>query len=490
MTVSRPLKVLFAIAEAYPLAKVGGLGDVGAALPKALAQRGHDVRLVLPRYASMELGQVHGSIRVSLGQRHREDMDVRSLGRQRDVHVLVIDRRVAPYRLYGYADDDVAPFVAFSQAVAAFAAEDDWRPDIIHVHDWHCALVPTYARIGRRGRALAETGTVLTIHNLAHQGRVRPVDRALLGLKSGVDGSLLASGITFADAVTTVSPGYLSEILTPAHGLGMDGLLRARRHVMGAILNGIDYDEFAPEVDPHIPATYGKDTLERKRLNKLALQRKSGLTPDPDRPVAGMVARLSAQKGIDLLCSSLSGLVALGAQVVVVGSGDGRYRRDLQQAAAVHPGTVAFHPTGDEATARLVYAGSDVFLSPSAYEPFGLAPLVALRYGSIPVVRRTGGLADTIPDHRVDPQLGLGFTFAQRCREELVASVAAALAVYRNGTAWTSLQKRAMATDFSWERPAHGYEELYLRTLARRRRKAPALVPALAGTSSTGDRCA
>ncbi|MDQ4130940.1 MAG: glycogen synthase [Actinomycetota bacterium] len=490
MTVSRPLKVLFAIAEAYPLAKVGGLGDVGAALPKALAQRGHDVRLVLPRYASMQLGQLRTSIRVPLGRRHGEEMDVRSLGRLGDVHVLVIDRRGAPYRLYGYADDDVAPFVAFSKAVATFAAEDDWRPDIIHVHDWHCALVPAYARVGRQGEVLAGTGTVLTIHNLAHQGRLGARDRALLGMAVPGHGSVLASGIACADAVTTVSRGYLSEILTPDHGLGMDGLLRARRHVVGAILNGIDYDEFAPEADPHIPATYGKDCLERKRLNKLVLQRKSGLTDDPGRPLAGMVARLSAQKGIDLLCSSLAGLVALGAQVVVVGCGDDRYRRDLERAAARHPGTVAFHPTGDEATARLVYAGSDLFLSPSAYEPFGLAPLVALRYGAIPVVRRTGGLADTIPDHREDPGTGLGFTFARRCPQELVASLAAALTVYRDRKAWSALQRRAMATDFSWSGPARDYEELYVRTLAGRSYRAPALAAALVGASDSGGRCA
>ncbi|MDQ3932685.1 MAG: glycogen synthase [Actinomycetota bacterium] len=490
MTVSRPLRVLFAIAEAYPLAKVGGLGDVGAALPKALVRRGHDVRLVLPRYASMDPGQLRGSVRVAMGHRHSEELDIRSLGRRHGVEILAVDRRSAPYRLYGYADDDVAPFVAFSKAVAAFAARDSWRPDIIHVHDWHCALVPAYTRVGQRGKILAETATVLTIHNLAHQGRLRAHDRALLGLATGVDGSVLASGITFSDAVTTVSPGYLSEILTPTHGLGMDGLLRSRREPVGAILNGIDYDEFAPELDPHIPSSYGTDSLERRKLNKLVLQRKSGLTPDPSKPLLGIVARLSAQKGIDLLCSSLVGLAAIGAQVVVVGSGDGRYREALERAMVRHPGTVAFHPTGDEATARLVYAACDVFLSPSAYEPFGLAPLVALRYGAIPVVRRTGGLADTIPDHRKDPRSGLGFVFTRPCPGEFVAAVGAALALYKDGRAWMALQKRAMERDFSWERAASGYEELYRCTLARRAWKAQTKTAALVGAPNPGGRCA
>ena len=326
----------------------------------------------------------------------------------------------------GYEDDDVAPFVLFSKAVVAFAARTEWKPDIIHCNDWHLGLVPQYARYGPDRAALGRTRTVLTIHNLAYQGHFGPETEALAGLEDG-EGSMLARGIAFADAVNTVSQSYLEEILTVEHGMGMDGLLRSRMGDLYGILNGVDYEEFAPETDPYIAARYDGSFVEGKRRNKAVLQKLSGLEPDPDAPLLGMVARLVDQKGVDLLCSSLDEMTALDAQVVIMGRGDEHYERALEEAASRHPGVVAYHATSEEALARQVYAGSDFFLAPSTFEPCGLGPLIALRYGSIPIARRTGGLAETIRDHARHPESGLGFTFARRSPGSLVKAVSRAL---------------------------------------------------------------
>ena len=310
---------------------------------------------------------------------------------------------------YGYQDDDVLPFVLFSKAVTAMAADASWRPDVIHCNDWHTGLIAQEVRQGRHRSALERTGVVFTIHNIAYQGPVGVATDQLIGLPQA--GTLLERGITFADRVNTVSPRYMQEILTPAQGFGVDDLLRTRRDAARGILNGVDYEEFAPQRDPWIDTRYDGSFVSGKSANKQVLQRISGLDADPDRPLLGMVARLVPQKGVGLLCSALDQLVARGAQVVVMGQGEPRYRRDLQAAARRHPGSVAYHATAREALARQVYAGSDLFLAPSVFEPCGLTPLIALRYGTIPVVRRTGGLADTVRDYAEDPDAGLGFVF-------------------------------------------------------------------------------
>jgi ADP-glucose type glycogen/starch synthase len=461
--------VLFASAEAYPFVKAGGLADVSSALPKMLARLGMQVRLVIPGYRGLG-GTPVATFDVPLGS-VAERVVVRQLAQHDGVDVVTLGiegwfDRDAPY---GYQDDDVLPFVLFSKAVTALAAQDAWRPDVLHCNDWHTGLVAQEARHGPHQRALERTGIVFTIHNIAYQGPVGVATDQLIGLPPA--GTLLERGITLADQVNTVSPHYMQEILTPAQGAGVDDLLRARGPTARGILNGVDYDEFSPERDPWIDTRYDGSFVVGKQANKQVLQRMSGLDVAPDRPLLGMVARLVPQKGVGLLCSALDGIVDRGAQVVVMGEGEPRFRRELLAAARRHPGSVAYHPTAQESLARQVYAGADMFLAPSVFEPCGLTPLIALRYGTIPIVRRTGGLADTVTDYAEDPAAGLGFVFVHRRVASLLSAVDTALAVYRRTAEWQRLQKRAMAADFSWRTPAADYVGLY-REAVRRRREA------------------
>lgn len=467
-TASTPsLRVLFASAEALPFAKVGGLADFSGGLPQALAALGHEVRLVLPAYLWLG-GRPLMTLDVPLGG-ITERVHVKHLARRGGVDVLTVgsagwyDHEVP----YSYRDADVLPFVLFSKAITALAADARWRPDVIHGNDWHCGLIPQEVQYGEHREALQRTAVVFTIHNLAYQGATGYATDRVIGLPSA--GSMLARGIEFADQVNTVSPNYLTEILTPARGAGLDALLRSRGPDVHGILNGVDYQEFTPEQDPRIAARYDGSFVTGKRANKQVLQQMCGLEPDPARPLVGMISRLVPQKGVGLVCSALNQLTTRGAQVVVVGEGDVRFHRALRSAAGAHPGSVAFQPTSQEAMARQVYASSDLLLAPSTFEPCGLTPLIGLRYGSIPVVRRTGGMSDTISDYTLDPERGLGFVFEHRRVASLVSAVDAALSVFANPPEWQALQRRAMAADFSWRKPAAEYVALYERAVDKRR---------------------
>ncbi|HEX2090451.1 MAG TPA: glycogen/starch synthase [Actinomycetota bacterium] len=466
---SEQLNILFAIAEAYPFVKVGGLGDVGGSLPKALARLGHDVTLMLPRYPGMEKGRKELSLDIEMGSAV-EQVDVGYHGRHKGVHVYTTGNRRHFPRVYGYADHHVDPFVLFSKTIVDFAAVARRPPDVIHCNDWHCGIGPQYARLGPHRTTLRRAVTVLTIHNLSYQGRFGARAESLIGFGRRGGSSLLARGISFADAVNTVSRGYLQEILAPGSGMGLGGLLRSHPGPVHGILNGVDYEEFDPRTDPHLVSNYDPSAPEGKRPNKTALQRLGGLAEEPETPLFGMVARLVNQKGIDLLCAAVDALVGRGAQVVIMGLGEPRYVRAIRAAAARNPGAVAYQRTSAEPDARLVYAGSDFFLAPSLYEPCGLGPLIALRYGAIPVVRRTGGMADTITDYAGDAANGLGFTYREKSPRAMLAAADAAVDLYRDRDAWGALTRRAMAADFSWERPSREYELFYRRALDARNR--------------------
>ena len=481
------LRVLFASAEMHPFVKVGGLADVSAALPKQLAAMGHDVRVIIPAYAGLG-GEPVLSFDLPFGHA-TEHIVVRRLAMHGGVQVLTVGARGWFERRtpYGYQDHDVLPFVLFSLAVSAYAARGPWRPDVIHANDWHTGLIAQDAREGVHRDTLDGVGLVFTIHNIAYRGRVGAAVDQIIGLPPV--GSLLARGITFADQVSTVSPTYLEEVLTPAYSAGMHELLLARREDAHGIRNGVDYTDFSPESDPWLTSRYDGSFIVGKRLNKAALQKASGLAPEPERPLFGMVARLVPQKGVGLLCRALDELVARRGQLVVVGTGDRQYCSALRSAARRHAGSVGFHETSDEGLARLLYAGSDLFLAPSAFEPCGLTPLIALRYGAIPVVRRTGGMADTIHDYAEDPARGLGFTFRPRRVTGLLGAVDAALSVYGEDPQWRSLQRRAMAADYSWREPAQEYGGLYATAIARRRSgPAPARAPAPAPARAQAER--
>jgi starch synthase len=318
--------------------KAGGLADFSGALPKTLARLGLEVRLVLPGYRGLG-GTASTTLDVPLGP-VTEQVAVRFLGRRDGVDVFTLagegwfDRDLP----YGYQDDDVLPFVLFSKAVTALAAQPSWRPDVVHCNDWHTALVAQEVRQGVHREVLDRTAVVFTIHNIAYQGPVGAATDQLIGLPAA--GTLLERGITFADRLNTVSPRHMAEILTPLQGCGVDDLLRTRADAVRGILNGVDYEEFTPESDPWIDTRYDGSFVAGKRANKAALQRISGLQAAPDRPLLGVVARLVPQKGIGLLCSALDQLVARGAQIVVMGEGEARYRRDLRAAVRRTTGIV------------------------------------------------------------------------------------------------------------------------------------------------------
>jgi starch synthase len=464
------MKILFASAEAYPLAKVGGLGDVAGSLPKALKALGHDVRLVLPRYGSIQEGAEIGPLSVAIGgEKHAGLLRTTMIGR---VPVYLVDHRLFFDRpkIYEY-DDDGKRFALFGRAVLDLLPVADWWPDVIHVNDWHTALAAAFLRTTHAGDArYARIRSVLTIHNLQHQGVFPRELFDWTGLPpetwnpEGVEFygrfNFLKAGIVYADRVNTVSPTYAREIQTAEYGEGLDGLLRSRAAKLSGILNGIDYDVWNPGKDTHLAQKYTKSTIEKKAKDKEALQKEMGLVVDPKAPLFGIVSRVAAQKGFDILQPALPEILALGAQVVLLGTGEKKYEEPLATLAGEGRGFAAALKY-DEVLAHRIYAGSDFFLMPSRFEPCGLGQIISLRYGTVPVVRATGGLADTVTEISANREEGNGFVFTEYASEELLATVRRGIELYRQKRGWTSLRQRGMAMDLSWKASAAAYADLY-----------------------------
>ncbi|MFD7923256.1 glycogen synthase [Streptomyces sp. NPDC059740] len=443
------LRVHFATSEVHPLVKVGGLGDVAQALPRALARRGHQVRLYLPRYDGMPRGHPVTVVRAQAGGVH-EEFDVEDQGDHAGVryYSLAARHHAGWGRPEGYVEKNLALYVLFCRALAALAARPALRPDVVHCNDWHVGHLP--ARLKETGHPAR---SVMTIHNLAYQG-LFPHDTATdLGLARYGTGNLLAQGIAHADVVTTVSDRYRSETLTPEWGEGLHELLAARGDDYHGVLNGVDYAEFDPSTDVHLPARFDVDDMSGKAACKSRLQRAAGLAEEPDTPVIAFVGRLVKQKGVELLLSSVDELAATGAQFVFVGRGE-LYEHAFARAARFHA-AVGYLPDSTEPAARLAYAGSDAFLAPSEFEPCGLAPLIALRYGSVPVVRAVGGMVDTL----VRPRRG--FSFPHGRTQDLVSTVDDVLKHMRDRPAWNALRAAGMRARFSWDEAAAHYERLY-----------------------------
>jgi starch synthase len=468
--------VLFVAPECAPLSKTGGLGDVCGALPAALRGLGVDVRVLMPGYPDV-LGRTTG---VELAPVSLLGLEGRLLGARpteagagSEVPLLVVEcpalyaRRGGPYQ-DEWGDDwsDNALRFAFLSKVAAVLGSARsplrWRPQVVHCHDWPGALAAVYLHLERAPRA----ATLLTIHNLAYQGNFEPGALQSLRLPRElyrIDGlefygrlSFLKGGIVHSDAISTVSPSYAREIQTPEQGCGMDGLLRQRRDALSGILNGIDTAAWDPASDPHLAQRYDARSLEGRAANKEALQRRFGLAVDPDVPLAGMVGRLTQQKGVDLVAAAADALAAR-AQVAILGKGERELERAVRAAAERHPGRIAARISFDEPLAHLVEGGADLFLMPSRFEPCGLNQMYSQRYGTPPLARATGGLSDSIEDGKT------GFLFSGFNEKELMATVERALALHRNQEAWRAMQRAAMARDFSWDRAARRYADLYLR---------------------------
>jgi starch synthase len=475
---SKPLKILLVAAEVAPFAKVGGLADVAGALPKALKAMGHDVRVVMPRYGSIDV-EKHGLRRVvsNLGvplshQPVNADVLEGRIGAEVPIYFIENQQFFGREGMYGFWDDD-ARFIYFSRAALEMLRPLDFQPDVIHVNDWHTAVIPNMlARLYAADPFYAGIATVLTIHNLAFQGvfgygALNLADLEQWGLiKPGMPGlddivNLLGRGLYFADVVNTVSNRYAQEILTPEYGEKMDPLLNVFRGKLHGIINGIDYDVFNPSTDASIVARYEIGTIEKKVENKLALQKEVGLPQDPAIPVIGLISRLYDQKGLDLIANIMWGLMRLNLQLVVLGAGDARYEDLFRANARDNPEKVAATIGFKAVLAQQIYAGSDMFLMPSRFEPCGLGQLISLRYGTIPIVRATGGLADTIDDWDPVRQTGNGFVFTAYDHWDLFAQVVRALETFRQPSLWRRLQANAMSTDVSWANSAEKYVALY-----------------------------
>jgi starch synthase len=465
------LNVLFATAEMSPLAKVGGLGDVAGSLPRALRERGLDVRVAMPLYSTVGRDGLSRIADVEAGWAGGTQPATVWRGDVRGVPVYLVesDRFFGRDNVYGY-DDDRDRFLFLCNALLAAAPELGFAPDVVHAQDWHSALLLT--RLAAAEHAWAKCGRIYTIHNLALQGpfdggwaRHHGIGDDALRVPGGVDAGLalsaMAQGILHADRVNTVSDTYAREILTPEFGAGLDPLLRARADVVSGIVNGIDYDEFDPQTDTHIPAHYDADSIDGRAANKRALQERAGLPVD-DVPLFGVVTRLYAQKGIDLVAQAFEPLLARHpAQLAILGTGDEQTHDALQALERKYPGRVKVWLEFNPPLGQLVYAGCDVFLMPSRYEPCGLGQLISLRYGALPLVRRTGGLSDTVTDVNGALTTGTGFVFDAAEAPALEQACERAIGAYANRDGWRATQQRGMRQDWSWARAAGQYEQLY-----------------------------
>jgi starch synthase len=464
------MRILFIASEAFPLAKVGGLADVTSSLAIALRDLGHEPCLVLPKYGSIKapIQEIQGKgFAVGL-MGHSEPATLKKTMLKGKIPVYLVENQ----RYFGveeiYAQGELDRFLFFSLSMPSIISQLDFRPDIIHCHDWHTALAPLWLK-----KAKITLPCVFTIHNLAYQGSF---DQQFF-LDSGLSFvwqeyvppgaprpslNFMSQGILLADVVTTVSPTYASEILTSQYGEGLEQLLSYRRDDLYGIVNGIDYDEYNPASDPYLERNYDPTTIETRVDNKLALQRKGGLPQNPDIPLFGMVSRLEEQKGIDLLLQAIDPFITeTRAQLVILGEGREHYHKLLAEAALKYPDRLSVFIDYDERLARLIYSGGDMFLMPSRFEPCGLGQLIAMRYGAIPVVRNTGGLADTVKD--VTEGNGNGFVFQNYTVQEMLDAIKRAVKSFYHRAEWQNLMRRNMKLDFSWKASARKYEEIYLR---------------------------
>ncbi len=483
MQYERPLKVLILAAEIVPFAKVGGLADVVGALPKALKALGHDVRLVMPRYRQVDperfqLNTVLDAVSVSMGN-FQVPVSVHQgiIGDQIPVYMIDAPRFFDRENIYGYTDDGER-FILFCRAALEAVRALNWSPDIVHCNDWHTGIVPNWMHtVYRNDPIFANTATVYTIHNLAYQGifgyRILEVAGVaangfvypqIAELANVVD--IMGRGILFADVITTVSERYAQEILTPTFGEKLDHLLRSRRDHLFGILNGIDYQEINPATDRYIHTQFDVNSLEKRAENKVALQEQAHLPIRADVPLLAMISRLTDQKGLDLVSHIIYSLLSQGVQLVVLGIGDQHYHEMFQNLAARYPEQVAIFLTFNTELAQRIYAGSDMFLMPSRFEPCGLSQLIAMRYGCVPIVRNVGGLADTVQEYNPDTGEGNGFVFTNYDCWEFFAAIVRAITVYRFKDAWRALQQHGMMADHSWHASALRYVEVYHNALA------------------------
>jgi len=492
------LKVLMVTSEVVPFAKAGGLGDMVGALASEIRRQGHEVRVVLPRYYLVDIGRLHrqgGPLSIPLGLREEWAAIYVSRLPGSDVPVYFLDHEELYGRdgIYGTRaepafHDNLRRFALLNRGALQLCLMLDWIPDVVHVHDWPAAIVPAclYGR-EREGR-FAATGSLLTIHNLGHQGvfpkeefKHLPLAAELFETAGFADGdnlNLLQAGLVNADILTTVSPTYAEEIQTSEFGHGLDGLLRRRSADLFGVLNGMDYGIWDPETDLFIPANYSHENLAGKDAAKAALQEALGLEVDPEIPVIAMVSRLVEQKGFGELCGPTYGSLYsicndLRLQFVILGTGEKWCEDELKVLEGKLP-NLSVNLEFNDPLAHLIEAGADFFLMPSVYEPCGLSQMYSLRYGTLPIVRRTGGLADTVENYNQDTGEGTGFAFDLLTPRAIYDTVGWAVwAWYNRPEHIDEMRRRAMQVRFSWEESGRRYAELYQEAIGRRTGKTP-----------------
>jgi starch synthase len=488
---NHPLRVLFATPEAVPFAKTGGLADVAGALPKYLQSLGCDLKLVMPYYRMVKKTGV--PIR-----RLGEEMEVTVGGEtiQVDLYQGQLDQEIPIYfigreefydreYLYGTPKgdyfDNAERFIFFSKAALLLCRTLGFSPDIIHHHEWQTGLIPAYLKsIHREDPLFSHTGVVFTIHNIAYQGLFRKEKFWLTGLPQemynpeGIEFweriNLMKAGIVYTDVINTVSQKYSEEIQTPEFGYGLEGILSKRKEDLFGIINGVDYKEWDPSHDAHLTARYDLKDLSGKRACKKDLLKELRLPPSLEKvPLLGMISRLADQKGFDLLAEILEELFTLDVGFVLLGTGEQKYHDLFQQVARKYPQKAGIRIAYDDRLAHKIEAGADFFLMPSKYEPCGLNQIYSLKYGTIPIVRATGGLDDTIVNYDPITGTGNGFKFSRYDAKEFLNQIKAAISFFSQPKHWKQLLQNAMTADFSWQRSAEAYLQLYRKALRKRK---------------------
>lgn len=472
------MRVLFVASEASPFMKSGGLGDVAGALPKALAQKGADIRVILPKYRDINC-EMKDKLKfvkffnVKVGWREQFCGVWECFYNGITYYLLDNEQYFFRDKIYGFYDD-AERFAFFDRAVLDTLRQIDWQPDLIHCNDWQTGMLPVLLKFEykKNDQFYWNMKCVYSIHNIAFQGVFDPnilpelfgfdlelYNNTCLKFDDGV--SFMKGGLYYSDIITTVSKSYASEIQTPEYGERLDGVLRDRSYALRGIVNGIDYDEFNPVTDRFLNKNYGIDSIEDKTLNKKDLQRELGLTVDESIPMIGMVTRLTHQKGIDLLVDISERLLQQNIQLVVLGTGDKQYEEHFKWLNYRYGNKVSANIKFDNALANRIYASSDMFLMPSLFEPCGLGQLIALRYGTIPIVRETGGLRDTVIPYNEYTEEGNGFSFTDYNADQLYNIIQYSLWIYSNKEKWNKLIKNAMNSDNSWNKSADLYLNMY-----------------------------
>lgn len=484
---AKKLKVLIASPEVVPFAKTGGLADVAGALPKALEKFGLDVRVILPKYRIVDenrfnLKQIASKIKVPISDRTEEcSLYEGRTGVAVPVYFIKKDSYFDRDQLYGTPEgdypDNAERFVFFSRAILEIIKQIDFKPDVIHCNDWQTALICVYLEtLYRNDPFFSDIASIFTVHNLGYQGLFWHYDMHLTQLgwdvftPAGIEYygkiNFLKGGLVFADIINTVSKTYAREIQTPEFGSGLDGVLKWRSKDLYGIINGVDYDLWNPATDPQIPRNYDLKSLDGKRECKRKLREQNNLEVN-QVPLIGMITRLADQKGLDLIAEIIDEIMSLELQFVLLGTGEEKYHRIFEEVASRYKGKAGINIGYDAQLAQRIYAGSDMFLMPSRYEPCGLGQLISLRYGTIPIVRKTGGLADTIQSFNSKTNKGNGFSFTDYLSKKLLLTIKKAISTYKDKKAWNQLIKNAMQEDYSWERSAKEYIRLYSKAIKK-----------------------